>query len=635
MADKAVVDRVFNAIIEQTSEEVGALLDANIVLDEHQTKLLNKNQIFEIKRSRSILSTMKISGDQEGNAFIITAQKDSITLGGTLIMLPPDQIEENQKQRIFGGEAADAFGEVANIIAGVYTSVFLEMYPKKLHFKRTDVNEFIPTKLDPEADLPFPPGVYFYSSCSVKLENRSLEKLEVIVPAHIFGLAPPPETAETVQLEGATTKEEDDAEEIVAAPPSSSPPSAEATPVTEKGPQEPEAEPEAEETNYIELSVVDRVLKAAITQCAEEIGTILDIEIELSTMSTGYVSKEEYFARPGPKSTVTEMEVSGDRAGISYFIADLKDSIYFGGTLVMLPEDELSSRMTSGELDGEIEDAFGEVANIISGGIVQNFAEMFPRKFHVKKGNVEAFTPTKVMIESPKPFPDAEYYSVSVSMDCDTHDLGHLTYLVPVELLHLPPRPEQTSWGASAGDETTQKPQTLETPGKPQSGAASKEKTTLESATTSEKTTPGNSSAQTHTSKSADAKTAPNEEAKEEVVAVVYQDISAAEPYTVILGEFGHKPVPLAAHESFNSLRQNRVCGSLLILSKIDDDAFALIIKIRSETPASQPLIVAGSAWTRSAVLKAVRYGVNDIIPTPASDDEIRAKLQHNLKNSC
>jgi len=615
VADRAVVDRVFNAIIEQTSEEVSDLLDATIALEEHQTKLLNKNQIFELKRSRSIISTMEISGDQEGRAFIITDQKDSITLGGTLIMLPPDQIEENCKQRTFEGEAADAFGEVANIIAGVYTSVFQEMYPEKLHFKRTVVNEFIPTKLDPNADLPFPPGEYYYSCCSIKLEDQSMEKLEVIIPAQVFGLAPPLET-KADQQDGAATTEKLSTDTF-----SSTASNEEAAPIIEEGALEPEVDTDTEAPpeviKYVELSIVDRVLKAAITQCAEEIGTMLDIEIELSSLNTGYISKEEYFAKPGPKSTVTEMVVNGDREGTSYFIADLKDSIFFGGTLVMLPEDELSSRMTSGELDGEIEDAFGEVANIISGGIVQSFSEMFPHKFHVKKGNVEVFTPTKVMVENPKPFPDAEYYSISGSMECDTRDLGHLTYLIPIDLLHIPPRPVQTSWGEATSEEITQKSQAPKAPlSKPQSSAIAPEKTATAQALAPE--SPGKEITP-----------------KETVVAVVYQNSSSAEPYALVLGECGHKPVPLAANESFNSLRQNEVCGSLLILDKVDDDAFALIIKIRSETPASQPLIVAGSTWTRSSVLKAIKYGVNDIIPTPATADEIRAKVQQNLKNSC
>ncbi|MFO7831630.1 MAG: hypothetical protein R6V18_06550, partial [Desulfuromonadaceae bacterium] len=565
--------------------------------------------------------------DQEGKGFLITDQKDSITLGGTLIMLPPDQIEENCKQRAFEGEAADAFGEVANIIAGVYTSIFLEMYPENLHFKRTDVDEFLPTRLDPAADLPFPPGEYFYSSCSITLEEQNMGMLEAIIPAEILGLASEAQATEEQTAEPQDTPDEDsapadDEADTPESEQSSEADSTEPSEDEEEASDDPEGEVEAEE-KYVDLAVADRVLKASLEQCAEEIGGLIDIEVELSSLKTTYISKAEYFSKPGPKSTVTEMVVNGDQDGVSYFIVDLKDSIYFGGTLVMLPEDELASRMRSGELDGEIEDAYGEVANIISGGIVQNFDEMFPRKFHVKKGDVEAFTPTKVMVEDPKPFPDGEYYCVSASMDSDSHDLGNLTYLVPVELLHIPPRPVQNAWGDSAAAEDEAAP-----PGK-EDKAQTKQKEAPEqsSAAADQKTEAGTP----ESSVEEDAQKEP----KEAVVAVVYKESASADPYTEVLSECGHTPSPLAANQSFNSLRKNKVCGSLLIVDKVDDDAFALMIKIRSETPADQPLIVAGPDWTRSSVLKAVKYGVTDIIPTPATAAEIKEKVEHNLKISC
>ena len=627
MADRAAVDRVFNAIVEQISEEVSALLGVSFVLKNHNTELLNKEQIFEIKRSRSVLSTMEISGDKEGRGFIITAQKDSIVLGGTLIMLPEDQIEENCKQRSFEGEAADAFGEVANIIAGVYTSVFLEMYPENLHFKRTDVNEFLPAKLDPAADLPFPPGEYFYSSCSVDLEDKSMEQLEVIVPANLLGLDTIEAGAGEQQHAESSTNKDSDREN----PPESTPGQEQEEP--EKNPEGNQADrtdaqdsenPPAEKIDqpqekYLETSVVDRVLKASIYQCAEEIGAMLGVEIELSSLNTGYISKEEYFSKPGPKATSTQMLVSGEASGTSYFIVELKDAIYFGGTLVMLPEDELSNRMSSGELDGEIEDAFGEVANIISGGIVQNFEEMFPRKFHVKKGDVAAFTPTKVIPESPAPFPNGEYYNINASMECETQDLGRLSYLIPVELLNIPPRPTETGWGSASSEKTAEeipKKQVTEEPQEDRHTQTVHHQKTEQEQTAEEQV-------QEETAK------------KDAVIALICQNISLSEPYSNILNEYGHTPISLAANDSLTPLRQNKVCGSILVIDKVDDDAFALIIKIRSETPSDQPLIVAGPDWTRSAVLKAVKYGVDDIILTPTTEEEIREKVEQNLKNSC
>ena len=195
MAVSAVVKSVFNTILEQLAEEIGALLGAPVEFSEHRMEVLGKEELFSINRGRSVLSTMVISGDHAGEAFIISDLKDSVVLGGTLIMLPKDQIEENCKLRTFEGEAADAYGEVANIIAGVYTSVFLDMYPEKMHFKRTTVTDFVPTQLDPAADLPFPPGEYFHASCAMALEDYELHRLEVIIPAALLGLGSEPAQA--------------------------------------------------------------------------------------------------------------------------------------------------------------------------------------------------------------------------------------------------------------------------------------------------------------------------------------------------------------------------------------------------------------------------------------------------------
>ena len=70
-------------------------------------------------------------------------------------------------------------------------------------------------------------------------------------------------------------------------------------------------------------------------------------------------------------------------------------------------------------------------------------------------------------------------------------------------------------------------------------------------------------------------------------------------------------------------------------MENVNEQSFAHMIKVRSEIPAQKPLIVAGPQWTRSDVIKAVRYGANDILLTPATEDEIREKVETNLKTSC
>ncbi|MCD6526667.1 MAG: hypothetical protein J7K75_06740 [Desulfuromonas sp.] len=601
MAVSAVVESVFNTILEQLADEIGALLGSPIKLSEHRMNVLTKEDLFAISRGRSVLSTMVVSGDQTGDAFIISDLKDSVVLGGTLIMLPKDQIEENCKLRTFEGEEADAYGEVANIIAGVYTSVFLDMYPDKLHFKRTTVADFVPSQLDPAADQPFPPGEYFHSSCAMSLEGFELKNLEVVIPAQLLGLGtqPVPEAVEEPVAETLAEIEEN-GEEVPSQAGEDDSPLAEAeTP-----------------TDYIDSSTVNRVLKASISQCVEEIGGMLGLELALENITTRYVSKQEYFSRPGKKAIAAEMIITGDSSGTGYFITDLKDAIYLGGTMIMLPSAEIEKQIQTGELSEDIDDAFGEVANIVSGGLVQNFDEMYPRKLHLQKGEMTIFTPTKVKIDTIEPFPDGEYYQVSGSLSCDAYDLGDLSFLCPVDILHIAPRPVESSWGEPVPEEPT-----AAAKAPPQTGgetsAASINRAPQQQATIDGKI--------------------PQQQAaeKETIVVIVGDDQEQTALFANSLDTFEHSAIQLTTGDSFNTLRQYTIIAAFLLMSEVDEQSFAHMIKLRSEIPAQQPLIVAGPQWTRTNVIKAVRYGATDIILTPASDKEIREKVTSNLKTTC
>jgi DNA-binding NtrC family response regulator len=63
-----------------------------------------------------------------------------------------------------------------------------------------------------------------------------------------------------------------------------------------------------------------------------------------------------------------------------------------------------------------------------------------------------------------------------------------------------------------------------------------------------------------------------------------------------------------------------------LVSRQPDEQAFGVAIKVSSRC--SLPLIVASSKWTQSSVFQAVRYGVSDILLTPASSDDVLEKLK-------
>jgi hypothetical protein len=78
-------------------------------------------------------------------------------------------------------------------------------------------------------------------------------------------------------------------------------------------------------------------------------------------------------------------------------------------------------------------------------------------------------------------------------------------------------------------------------------------------------------------------------------------------------------------------LTHKNLCCVFLFIKKVNDLGFAQTIKARTALKKGCPLIVAGPEWTRTKVLKALKYGATDILITPAGSESILKKFQKHL----
>jgi len=189
----AYLNKLSNEIIEKLSEEVSGLLGQDFTLDDLQHGLRSRDEVYAPLSGKQALTTLTVSGDAEGVAYVVVGLKDAITLGGTLILLPPDEIAARRKKQLFDGEVSDAYGEIANIMAGVYTAVFTEHADPKLHFKKTELLDFNPGP----NDTAIPPGTYYICVGQTKMDGAPLGALSILIPPHLLKLPiPGAETAE-------------------------------------------------------------------------------------------------------------------------------------------------------------------------------------------------------------------------------------------------------------------------------------------------------------------------------------------------------------------------------------------------------------------------------------------------------
>jgi chemotaxis protein CheY-P-specific phosphatase CheC len=610
---RAIIEVICKTGVENLAVEIGALLGRELVCDDIQLQLISKDGIFnDPGRAPTALTRMNIGGEQEGDCFLLTQIDAAIVLGGTLIMLPEDMIEEQVQASKLDGELIDAFGEVANIIAGVFTQAFVDKYAKTIRFIKKSVEELMPTKIDLGSDDPFPPGTYYVASCKMIDGEKNLGPVEFIVPAAAFELeavaAAPAETAPAPEAAPAAAQPaEAVVEPAVAAAPSPAP----------EAPPTPAKPPFADAKK-----VTDVVFNATISQIGEEIGALLGQDLVCDDIRLVMTSKADFFSNHcTDKSTMAYMKVSGDKEGCGYLFTHIPDAIILGGTLIMLPEDQIEEQAGKHQLEGEVEDAFGEVANILAGGLTQVFLDRYPKQLRFVRTESTLVTPTKIDMASDEPFPEEDYYLASFSISMEGYDLHRFLLLFPAHVFDLDGTADQDN-GAAAAD-----------------GSAQAAPADTPAAATADQTPPAAPSAAAQAA--AEFATATSQPAAAPqstgppLVLIISEDPDQAQPFANSLSTAQFECKVLSFQEDIKVyFQQNQILGAILVMSQVNEKGFAAAIKLQSAGQALPPLLFAGPEWTRTTVLRAVKYGAQDILITPAEANEIDEKISQHFRKA-
>jgi len=128
----------------------------------------------------------------------------------------------------------------------------------------------------------------------------------------------------------------------------------------------------------------------------------------------------------------------------------------------------------------------------------------------------------------------------------------------------------------------------------------------------------------------------PNLAGAEPVILVVAIDGSQGQTISAMINGHGYNATLVDRKENFKDLSKTlrgRVKGLVLAMDEIGEQGFSVAIKVRTAFGESVPLLATGSQWTRSKVLQAVKYGVCDILVTPASAEEVLEKIEAHFKS--
>ena len=576
---KKRVDRLLDECQKRLQDEVGGLLGVTAVLSDIQNYFVKKEAFFEDHvTGKQVIADMEVVGDVEDKSFFCIGLKDAVHLGGVLIMLPPNELENTVKEEDFGEDAQDAYGEVANIVSGVYTAIFEEHYSKKLRFVKKGLLEVVPDKVETASDDPIPDTLYYVNSLSLSVDGNELGQVQMLFPAAMLDLHPP-----DIKSEGAS-QQNSQAESIPAELQTNDDDA-----VEDKGVSQ-EVKVDAKKHKV----KVDKLLGQCQVKMQEEVSGLLGTDVAMTNIDNKIINKEDFFFdEVSSKQVIANMDMVGEVEGQSFLSVDLKDAIRVGGVLIMLPESELESVVAEEDFSEDAADAYGEIANIISGVYTSVFEEQYTKSIRFIKKELQKVVPMKVDVDSAEPIPDQNYYLSSMELNIGGTEYGKVNFLFPLNLLELE--------GLLVADEP-----------------AADEKTSSPMTSSSEQT-----SVEAERAKKVDSQKASLD------ILIVGDDENIASSLTSILTEMGYGARTLSFKDNIQDYIPGELKAIYLVMNEVNEQGFGSAIKIHSAC--TLPIIAVGPEWTKTKVIKAVKYGVRDILMTPASTDDIKQNINNNL----
>lgn len=599
MKSKERLDKILLSSCSRIQEEVAALIGKPFKLGEPQFRQVSKQEIFAGLGEKRVLARIRMDGELQGIGCLLVGVKAAIHIGGTLIMLPESELESVSKSEQYSEELEDSFGEVANIICGAVTVTFEEQFPQNVRFIRTEQEIVAPNAAEVESEEPIPDGSYYVMIATMQLEDRGLDNLEIILPAVPFGLAVEKVMATTVSDLKETSKSKETTEPKETSVPTTG--GVERKTAVERPNNEGVSQPVPPKRDIgKQKKLVDELLNKSMVKMSEEVSALLGGNLQIVSTENAAFSKESFLEQAGGKLIMARLNIRGSgHEDEALLFVDIKTAVYLGGALIMLPEGELEDTARNEEFGDDASDAYSEVTNIIAGVYTTIFEEQYHPKLGFVKASMEKVVPAKVDPESDEVFPNQDYYLSIGQIQYNGKSLGRVQMAIPATVLELEDllRPaEALVEDVEIHSNESQKAVTGDVAVSPEAEPAH---------------------LQGKPSEAAD-------------VLIFTDDDNEGSRIATALQQMGYVPRLLHFKDSVNGALTSRIQMVFLVMQEVSEQGFGMAIKI-SSAGLSVPLVAAGPAWTRTMVLKAVKYGARDILVTPSSLFDVREKMEVNL----
>ena len=355
---------------------------------------------------------------------------------------------------------------------------------------------------------------------------------------------------------------------------------------------------------YVKLH---EMLETALRQAGEEAGMLLGQGLTATLTDSLTFSKAAYFGDLDDGVFVLAVESREEYPGQFHLVFNLRDAILMSSLLLGIPAPRIKEKQRLSIIEPDDIDAFGEIGNMINGAMNTTFQGSLSGKAHLKLLGSKKYVPEIDPLTDDDPLPNGDYLMFRSRLEMEGQEMHHLDVLIPVDLGNQYDPPSEAP--AAVAVEEVAAAAAPEAGGEPT----------------------------TTTTRAAAGEEAPSRKAVgiagtvgEEMIAVFEDSDEERAQLLESLKFTNFKLVESTLNADVKEIfSQGNVRLVVIGSQDADDRELAVCIKInalRQDQPV--PIIMCAQRWTRTAVLKALKYGARDIIIKPCDPDELASKVK-------
>jgi len=347
------------------------------------------------------------------------------------------------------------------------------------------------------------------------------------------------------------------------------------------------------------------MLETALKQAGEESGMLLGQELSIALSDSLSTSKSSYFGGLDDACFVLGIDSGEAYGGQFYLVFLLRDAIVMSSILLGIPPARIQEKKRLSIIENDDIDAFSEIANMVNGALNTVFQGTLSNKVRLKLLSPKKYIPEVDQLSPEEPLPDGDYLMFRSKLEMPGQEMNHLDVLIPVALGNLYDPP------SAAVEPENEVPAETETADGDGAVAATEED-----------------------AEAVQAETALAESVGVDSIVVLEDNGEQRQQMVELVSFTGYQVAEGTLNADIKELFAGRNVKLVIIGSQdADDRELAVCIKvnaIRQDFP--PPIIMSAECWTRTAVLKALKYGARDIIIKPFNSDDVTSKISRYCK---